>query len=74
MNIDDLEKKSISEMTTEELIEFQKQIRLNRRTAMTRKREAATKQTKSKKSVIPNLTPEQAQALLDKLTGASNES
>lgn len=66
-NLEDLGTKSISEMTTDEAIEYLRQIRLSRRTPAKQAKKRATKKARSKK---PNkLTATQAANLLKQLEG-----
>ena len=66
--IDDLDYKSISEISRDEAIELLRQIRLSRRTpAKTAKKKSTPKQKKA--SSPENLSPEQAAELLKILGG-----
>ena len=69
MNILDLDKKSISQMTKSELFDTLMAIRKSRRIpAKKAKKVAAKKESKKVSLKVETLSPEAAQALLDKLT------
>jgi len=61
--IEDLNYKSISDMSSDEAIELLRQIRLSRRTPIKKPKKKLAK-SKAKSKAIPNLTSEQAKKLL----------
>ena len=63
-NIDDLEYKSISEMTTDEAIEHLRQIRLSRRIPV-----KSSKGKKKKTKALPKVNADQAAEILKLLGG-----
>ena len=68
--IEDLDYKSISDMTQDEAIEHLRQIRLSRRTPVAKKKSIRKK--KAKEKALPKLTKSQAENLL-KLIGEQND-
>ena len=66
-NLDDLETKSISEMTTDEALELLRQVRLSRRVPV--KPMSKAKERKKKLSAPPAITAEDAAELLKILGG-----
>jgi len=64
--IEDLSNKSISEMTSDEAIEYLRQIRLSRRTPKARTRTTKT-QKRKKATQLPEISADLAKKLLEKL-------
>lgn len=78
MNQDDLQNKSISEMSDEELYELLKQNRSNRRKqpekpAKKQKASGGKKKSDGMKEILKNLSPEEQQKLLNDLGGSGND-
>lgn len=68
--IEDLDHKSISEMSTDEAIELLRNIRLSRRTQKKPAKKTSSKSTKVKKKAN-DLSPDQAKQLLKLITGGN---
>ena len=62
--IEDLDFKSIVDMSQDEAIEHLRQIRLSRRIPV-KKAKSSTKEAKAKSKAMPKLSPEQAKKLLE---------
>jgi len=68
-NLDDLDIKSISDMSVDEAHELLRQLRLSRRTPKASAKKKASTAVKNKQKQPPTLTPEQAAELLKLLGG-----
>jgi len=68
-DLNDLETKSITEMTPDEAIEHLRQIRLSRRVPVKSAKKTTAVKKKAKVKAVPKLTSAQADALLKSLGG-----